>query len=380
MTITCSTKGVWILDDAYKKIESGRWIVYDGSLDPGSKTLWAWGINDAGALGDNSTIPKSSPIQIPGIEWASSGSQISSWINGLSIKTDGTLWGWGCQSVSFSGIGDNTSISKSSPVQIPGTQWSSVSVGNGFAVAKKIDGTLWSWGLGSSGQLGDGTTLNKSSPVQIPGNDWNDFDAGDRHVLSTKTDGTLWAWGSGANGRVGDGTVNINRSSPVQIPGVLWSSVSAGCHSAATKTDGTVWTWGSNYWGQLGDNSRIDRASPRQVPGTEWNFVTVGGFNTQFKKTDGTLWGSGTFTGTGAQTSSPAQIPGTEWALVASQAVHSLATKNNGTLWAWGQNVCGELGDNTTIPRNSPVQIPGIWSNSISPGASHSLAIKCIPT
>ena len=92
-------------------------------------------------------------------------------------------------------LGDNTASSKCSPIQIPGTSWSDIVGGGYHSLARKTDGTLWSWSYNPLGQLGDNTTIPKSSPVQIPGTSWNDIAAGCAHSLARKTDGTLWAWG-----------------------------------------------------------------------------------------------------------------------------------------------------------------------------------------
>ena len=136
---------------------------------------------------------------------------------------------------------------------------------------------LYSWGRGSTGRLGQNSTIDVSSPVQIPGTTWNSVSGGDAHSLATKTDGTLWSWGQGSYGRLGQND-NINVSSPVQIPGTSWSSISGGSqHSLATKTDNTLWSWGRNYSGQLGQNDQIHRSSPVQIPGTQWS--SIGGGN-----------------------------------------------------------------------------------------------------
>jgi alpha-tubulin suppressor-like RCC1 family protein len=106
---------------------------------------------------------------------------------------------------------------------------------------------LYGHGVGNGhGRLGQNTTTYFSSPVQIPGTSWSSISAGGNHSLATKTDGTLWSWGSNSLWKLGqNNTTNV--SSPVQIPGTSWSSISAGrFHSLATKTDGTLWSWGYN--------------------------------------------------------------------------------------------------------------------------------------
>ena len=124
---------------------------------------------------------------------------------------------------------------------------------------------LFAWGSNNYGQLGQNNTTKVSSPVQIPGTTWSSI-SGDRHSLATKTDGTLWSWGQGSDGKLGQNNLT-DFSSPVQIPGTTWSSISGGgTHSLATKTDGTLWSWGSNTSGKLGQNTTISRSSPIQIP------------------------------------------------------------------------------------------------------------------
>ena len=107
---------------------------------------------------------------------------------------------------------------------------------------------LYSWGQNTNGQLGQNDRTYRSSPVQIPGTTWSSISGGvgGAFSLATKTDGTLWTWGSNYQGRLGQNDT-IRYSSPVQIPGTTWSSIESGNdHSLATKTDGTLWSWGSN--------------------------------------------------------------------------------------------------------------------------------------
>ena len=197
----------------------------------GSNTgyLWTWGQPTLGILGDNAIIARSSPVQTAarGFNWAqiSAGSSLS-----CGVKTDGTLWTWGSGSVGR--LGDNSIVSKSSPVQTVagGANWRQVSSTTTQNIAAiKSDGTLWTWGSNGSGQLGDNTTINRSSPVQTiaGGTNWKQVSAGNQRCLAIKTDGTLWAWGLNNQGAIGDNSI-INRSSPVQVQGkgIDWQFVS----------------------------------------------------------------------------------------------------------------------------------------------------------
>jgi alpha-tubulin suppressor-like RCC1 family protein len=204
-------------------------------------TLWLWGDGSNGALGNNAVINRSSPVQTVsgGTNWRSVSLGP---IHSAAIKTDGTLWLWGFNAVGK--LGDNTIINKSSPVQTVsgGTNWRSVSLDGQQSAAIKTDGTLWLWGDGRYGKLGGNAVINRSSPVQTVsgGTNWRSVSLGSQHSAAIKTDGTLWLWGNGQDfggfGRLGDNT-GIGRSSPVQTVsrGTDWRSVSLGfSHSAAT--------------------------------------------------------------------------------------------------------------------------------------------------
>jgi alpha-tubulin suppressor-like RCC1 family protein len=314
-----------------------------------TSSLWLWGNNYSGQVGDNTNQNfYSSPVQTVagGTNWK----QICAADNVFAaIKTDGTLWTWGWN---YSGrLGDGTNVAKSSPVQTVagGTNWKQVSVGALNTIAIKTDGTLWVWGQNNVGQLGDGTTINQSSPVQTVsgGNNWKYISGGEGHYGAIKNDGTLWLWGYNYNGRLGDGTT-VRKSSPVQTVagGTNWKSVSCGgTHTAAIKMDGTLWMWGRNSYGQLGTESISSRSSPVQTitGGNNWKQVSCSGnSHTGAIKTDGTLWvwgynyygqlGDGTI----VAKSSPVQTVagGTNWKQV-SIGETSSAIKTDGTLWTW---------------------------------------------
>ena len=331
--------------------------------------LWTCGYNQYGGLGDNTTINRSSLVQTiaGGTNWkqVACGS-----VHTTAIKTDGTLWVWGFNQ--YGGLGDNTVVSKSSPVQTitGGTNWKQVDCSRFFTAAIKTDGTLWTWGINQYGQLGDNTIVFKSSPVQTiaGGTNWKQVACGQFHTTAIKTDGTLWTWGSDQYGQLGDSTI-VSKSSPVQTiaGGTNWKQVSCGYdHTAAIKTDGTLWTWGYNNYGQLGDNTIAYKSSPVQTiaGGTKWKQVACGSYHTAAIKTDGTLWlwgydNSGQL-GDNTRTNKSSLVQtiagGTNWKQVACGSVHTTAIKTDGTLWSWGFNNSGQLGDNTVIAKSSPVQ------------------------
>lgn len=197
----------------------------------------------------------------------------------MAIKNDGTLWGWGLNSGGL--LGDGTVVNRSSPVQI-GTLggWIKVSTGTSHTLAIRSDRSLWAWGNNTSYQLGDGTNVSKSSPIQIGSNyNWESVTAGFSVSGGIKTDGTSWAWGSDTAGATGRGFVyatNVSRSSPVQIGEDSWRSVRATRYSAvAVRNDGTLWAWGVGSSSQIGDGSQIGRSAPVQI-GMSKNWIEPG--------------------------------------------------------------------------------------------------------
>ena len=361
-------------------------------------SLWAWGYNANGQLGDNTATVKSSPVQTVagGTNWKEVSQNNSGSGPSAAIKTDGTLWTWSNNAQGQ--LGDGTTTNRSSPVQTvaAGTNWKQVSTGHLNCGAIKTDGTLWTWGFNGNGGLGDGTTTNRSSPVQTAagGTNWKQLSLGYTTSGAIKTDGTLWMWGNNYYGGLGDNTTT-DRSSPVQTvaAGTNWKQVSAGILAAvAIKTDGTLWTWGYNNQGQLGDNTTSSKSSPIQTiaGGTNWKQVSTGnaggaGGMIGGIKTDGTLWtwGRNDVGQLGDNTTSSKSSPiqtiagGTNWKQVSTGYKYIQCIKTDGTLWTWGRNDVGQLGDGTTTGRSSPVQTAAGGTNwkRVSSGGYHTMAI-----
>jgi alpha-tubulin suppressor-like RCC1 family protein len=337
-------------------------------------TLWANGesslINGDPNLLNSIII--SSPIQVgTANNWKSVSSAV---YHKAALKTDGTLWTWGKNSQGQLGNGnnDNTNPNNYIPTQVgTASDWKSVSAGSSFNIALKFDGTLWSWGLNNYGQLGDGTTINKYSPIQIGiANNWIVISTYGTSCFAIKIDGTLWAWGYNLNGILGDGTT-INKSTPTQI-GISnnWKNISVSeLHILALKTDGSIWSWGNNFNGQLGngnnDNTNPNNYIPTQVgTASDWKSVSAGSGHSLAIKTNGTLWSWGANNygqlgdGTNIDKSSPIQIGASNnWKQVTAGNGFSTALKTDGTLWTCGTNYSGQLGDGTTIDKNILTQV-----------------------
>jgi alpha-tubulin suppressor-like RCC1 family protein len=326
---TVSTGNNW------KQFDAGFALFSHSAAIKTDGTLWLWGNAACGRLGNNSTTSRSSPVQTvsTGTNWK----QVSLGVyHSAAIKTDGTLWLWG---EGFSGnLGNNSTLIRSSPVQTvsTGTNWKQISISSGHSAAVKTDGTLWLWGCGKYGQLGNNSSLNSSSPVQTVSTDtnWKQVSlGGGASAAAIKTDGTLWLWGSDPGSTL--------RSSPVQTvsTGTNWKQVSLGhgglgsVSVAGIKTDGTLWLWGPGSCGKLGNNSTTGSSSPVQTitTGNNWKQVCMSTCHAAAIKTDGTLWlwgrnRCGVFGNNSAvDQSSPVQTitTGTNWKQVSLGVYHS---------------------------------------------------------
>lgn len=178
-------------------------------------TVWRWGLYsyDSG-LGN---IGCNAPEQVPNLTniIAISGGCFYS----LALKGDGTVWAWGRNNKGQLGDGTHND-SHSIPVQVQNlTHVSAIAAGSDYNLALKDDGTVWAWGANAEGQLGNGTNTNSDTPVQvigltnvakikIAGGGW--------HSMAIKNDGTVWTWGFNTSGQLGDGT-KVHRNIPVQV-------------------------------------------------------------------------------------------------------------------------------------------------------------------
>ena len=278
-----------------------------------------------------------------------------------ALKADGTLWCWGANG--YGQLGDATLDDKAAPVPVTalGSDVVQVTAGDNATCALKRDGTLWCWGANRSGQLGNGATTDSSTPTQVAalGSTVAEVAAGSLGYLicARKVDNTLWCWGSG---NFGDGTGWSAHSTPTQVT-ALGSDVAGIAvgenHYCARKLDGSLWCWGMNIAGELGDGSLIDRSTPVEVTalGHTVSGVSAGEQATCALKTDGTLWCWG-WTNGGP---TPIQVAslGADVVQVSVGDGHTCARKGDGTLWCWGGNGAGQLGDGSTRSRDTPVQV-----------------------
>lgn len=356
------TNTVYAASPNIKQIDGG--ISFSLALrDDG--TVWAWGNNSIGSLGDGTIIDKYVPIKISNlcdiIAISSSGA------SSYALKSDGTVWSWGRNN--YYQLGDGTSKDKKEPVQVSNLDnVIAISTSGTHVIALKEDGTAWCWGQNDKGQLGDDTTTLKKIPVQVLNLDnVIAISTGSVHSLALKDDGTVWSWGNNPQGQLGDGT-NKEKHIPVQVLNLdNIIAVSSGLHySLALKNDGTVWAWGRNNGGQLGNGITTNTNKPFQIANLD-NVIAVSAFNccSFALKKDGTLWAWGSnYSGqlgdsTYIDKHTPTQVMNNVKSVYGCYN-HMFAVKNDGTIWAWGNNTSGQLGDGTAGTYNKsniPIQV-----------------------
>ena len=242
-------------------------------------TLWSCGYNGYGQLGNNTSSTSqgaSTPIQIGALgTW----SQIAAGnYSSYAIQNTGTLWAWG---YNIQGqLGQNNTTNLSSPTQVGAlSTWTRISVNStsANALALQSAGTLWAWGYNVYGQLGTSNINSYSSPVQIGALTlWKQIAAGGYSSYAIQSNGTLWAWGLNSQGQLGLNTT-VGVSSPIQIGTASnWAQVGAGAlQMAAIQNNGTLWMCGYNAQGQQGNNSTTDISILTQVGSlNKWNFAT----------------------------------------------------------------------------------------------------------
>jgi uncharacterized repeat protein (TIGR02543 family) len=357
-------------------------------------TVWSWGLNAKGQLGNGTTTDASLPVQVLGPGGAGHLTGIVAVMGGeqhnFALKSDGTVWAWGDNS--HAQLGNGTTTNSSTPVQVSGLTSIVKLGGRGYhSVAVKTDGTVWTWGWDEYGALGNGvddSNIDYLVPIEVAGvTNPIMVTSGFQFSIALMQNHTLMAWGNNSEGEIGDGTTT-NRLTPVSVSGidqVVW--VSAGwTHVVAIRADGTVWTWGANNWqgafdcedtydnnnlgfycgyGMLGDGTENDHHTPEQISGLSGAIMALGGdSSTSVLLKDGTVW---TFGSNGAgqlgvpaiyQSLVPVQVQGLcSEVYIMTRDFHNEALCADGSLWSWGSGENGELGNGTVNNSAVPVQV-----------------------
>lgn len=336
-----SVNGADDFQDAYQ-VAAGKYFTC--STD-NSGLVYCWGSNDTGAIGNNGDGENYPAMVINPLQenFSQISAVASSQIGTCTVKSDGTAYCWGYNGMGT--VGDGTTIDRTSPVQVHGvgnagylSGVSKITRGSEMTCALKTDGTVYCWGSGYAGNLGTGDGAGSYVPVQVHGvnnvgylTDITNISAGSYHVCALKSDQTVYCWGSNNFGQVGNNTTT-NQLSPVQVHGVSdvgfltgITQISTGdSHSCALKTDGSMYCWGLGSYGRLGVNSTSNSSTPVQVHG-----VNDGGYLSNVIK-------------------------------IKMGNTNSCAIDSSNNIYCWGYNSSGQLGDNTTTNRYTPVQVHGV--------------------
>ena len=320
-------------------------------------TVWAWGSNKFGELGDGTTTSRSTPVQVTSLANVSAIAAGVGYFDAhsLAVKRDGSVWAWGKNESGE--LGDDTTINRSAPVQVTSlTNVTAVGPGERYALALKQDGTVWAWGDNTYGKLGDNSSILRNTPLPVANlTDVTAISSGHVHTLALKKDGSVWAWGDNYYGGLCNGTL-ANRSTPSRVGNLTnVAAVAAGYgHTLALKQDGTVWACGYAGYGAVGSN--LGTYGDMGVSATlvqieniaNVTAITTGGFHNLALKQDGSVWAwglndvgqLGNASATTTTSFVPVQVENlTNVVAIAAGRSNSLALKQNGTVWMWGNNL-----------------------------------------
>ena len=355
-------------------------------------SIWVWGRNNYGQLGDDTATDRRSPKRIGNEnDWAqiTAGDTYT-----VALKKDGSLWGWGHN---YMVIADESSYGVRTPGRLGDeNDWIQIATSDSHAVALKKDGSLWAWGKNEYGQIGDGTTTDRPAhnkpdrllkkemarPTRIgEDNDWTQIAVGANHTAALKKDGSLWVWGQNIYGQLGNGTNIDHNPIPAKIMDEVMSVSTGDDHTIVIKTDGSLWAWGKNeyinkslsatrstisaisgqprttqFGGQLGDGSITDKRTPTLIgKDSDWTQIFAVDNSTFAIKKDGSLWAWGFNAdgqlgdGTTNDSRRPKRIgKDTDWVQIAAGISHTVVLKKDCSLWTWGSNNYGQFGNGTT--------------------------------
>lgn len=372
-------------DYVWKSVTAGDATTY-GIRSDGS--LWSWGWNEKGQSGNGVSERTATPTLADGNRvWKKT---VGGRAYGFFLAEDGSLWAAGTATNGVQGTNDGVDHKVLTRIGTD-NDWVDMACSRfwGYsAFAIKTNGTLWSWGENSAGQLGIGNTQAQTLPVQVgTDTDWKQVAAGVSSVLALKTDGSLWGWGLNMNGELFG--YEGRQSSPVRLGSETdWEKVLVIEYRAyAVKKDGTLWAWGDNSCNLLGFNTPTEEEStsegnpvevvtepqitkPTQVTAVEGEVLAVSGCENTLSVATGTdgiiekVWmfgsnadgalGDGKGLGNGNKDIPFATVPvnpslksSLKFTSMSSGQNYTMMLTDDGDIWGWGCNRGGQLGDET---------------------------------
>ncbi len=366
--------------------------------------VYVWGQNQYGQLGNGTTNDCPNPVPVPGLDGVVAVAAGNS--HTVALKDDGSVWAWGDNR--WGQLGNGTTNASQVPILVAGlNDITAITVGGTFAMALNADGTVWAWGANHAGQLGNGTINDSLRPMQVRLPDGSSFSgvralaAGLGHAVALKGNGSVWTWGlndqrqiSGGSNKYYCNPVPVKRPDGTALTDCL-AIAAGGRHTLALRADRTVWAWGDNNGGQLGDGHAYCVSSiPVQVKafdGTYLSNVTAlaaGLSQTVALKTDGTVWGWGSYgatysgitrsTVTAAPMTAPDGAAVSDALAIATSLRRTLVLKKDGTVWGCGYKMERGAG----AEQSSLVQV--VWPDgsgvqkiiAVAAGNAHSVAIR----
>lgn len=372
-------------DYVWKSVTAGDATTY-GIRSDGS--LWSWGWNEKGQSGNGVSERTATPTLADGNRvWKKT---VGGKAYGFFLAEDGSLWAAGTATNGVQGTNDGVDHKVLTRIGTD-NDWADMACSRfwGYsAFAIKTNGTLWSWGENSAGQLGIGNTQAQTLPVQVgTDTDWKQVAAGVSSVLALKTDGSLWGWGLNMNGELFG--YEGRQSSPVRLGSETdWEKVLViEFRAYAVKKDGTLWAWGDNSRNLLGFNTPTEEEStsegnpvevvtepqitkPTQVTAVEGEVLAVSGCENTLSVATGTdgiiekVWmfgsnadgalGDGKGLGNGNKDIpfatvlvNPSLKSSLKFTSMSSGQNYTMMLTNDGDIWGWGCNRGGQLGDET---------------------------------
>lgn len=355
-----------------------------GEAAPWTGTVWGWGDNSYGQLGDGTQSDRTSPVRfgaVADVRFIAAGYNRS-----YAVTSQGAVWA--CGENWHGGLGIGNTTDQAVPCQVVGlSDVVAVVAGYSHTHFLRADGSVWACGTRASGALGMYTEGDVAAPVQVPGlADIVGLTAGHQHSLALDANGDVWAWGCGSDGRLGTGITDWEHV-PIRLPSMDdVVAVGAGYDfSLAVKSDGTVWAWGRNDHGQLGIGTQDDSLVPVQVSGLGDIVGVSGGEEFGFAlSADGAVWAWGVNSdgqlGDGTHewrlTPVPTLTP-TPIVEISSGKVHAVALDGSGSVWAWGSNQYGQLATGTPalMAQMEPVRSRIARAVHVAAGNAHTLVL-----
>ncbi|MED0757677.1 hypothetical protein P4S93_00735 [Aneurinibacillus thermoaerophilus] len=337
-------------------------------------TVWAWGTNKSGELGDGTNQSRNTPVQVKGlsdvIEVVAANDSDGNGYS-LALTKDGTIYAWGSNKYGQLGLGEGAGAFVKTPTRVLEVRdIASIAGGQGHAFAVKNDGTVYAWGRNNEGQLGDDTTKDRYIPVRI--DDLKGISRivmGTNHIIAFQRSGNMYAWGNNDFGQLGNGSNDASKT-PVQVNFLsdVQQLFTVGDSNFALKSDGTVWAWGKNDEGQLGDGTRENRLMPVKIEVlTKIKMISVSEDHGLALDEDGKVWAWGKNNqgqlGIGKTEGKESSVPVQVGKLsnikqVYAKSGSSFAIGEDGTVWAWGENGAGQLGEGTAKNQPAPAKTP----------------------